>query len=323
MHNVENQYFRKLPQIHKNTAMHDLYTNYLKVRKHVKAAMKEYLVDGKNLEFYPNSPKMSDLEIISLSITSECLGIDSENLLWSKIKKDYSKHFPNLTHRTRYNARRKRLHEWIIYCSDKWSDQISSDQGTFIVDSIPVPVCKLSREKSSTICRKPPDTMQATKGWSSTDQQYFIGFKLHLITCISGVFQECALLPANVHDITFLKSLEQTHLWNCVLIGDRAYRSDPLQLSLFDQFEITLDVPYRKNQKDFKPYSFERKIQRKRIETTFSQYCDEFMLKRNYAKSTFGLQTRIYSKIGAMTFKQYWNYLNGNKISKTKHSLAA
>ena len=29
-------------------------------------------------------------EIKSLSITSECLGIDSENLLFAKIKKDYS-----------------------------------------------------------------------------------------------------------------------------------------------------------------------------------------------------------------------------------------
>ena len=94
-------------------------------------------------------------------------------------------------------------------------------------------------------------------------------------------------------------------------------------MSLFEQFEIALDVPYRKNQKDFRPYCLERKIQRKRIETTFAQYCDDLMLKRNYAKSTIGLEARIYSKIAAMTFKQYWNYLNGNKISKTKHSFAA
>ena len=303
--------------------MHDLYTNYIKVRTQVSAALKENLVDGKNLRFYPNPPKMSDLEIISLSITAECLGIDSENLLWSKIKKDYPKCFPELIHRTRYNARRKNLQEWIIFCSDKWSEQMTSGGDTFIVDSIPIATCKICRENSSTICRKTTDGMKAAKGWSPTDRQYFIGFKLHLITCDSGVFQECALMPANVHDITFLKSLNQTHLNNCVLIGDRAYRSDPLQLSLFRHFDIELDVPYRRNQKDYKPYSQIRKIQRKRIETTFAQYCDEFMLKRNYAKSTFGLQSRIYSKIGAMTFKQFWNYLNGNKISKTKHSLAA
>lgn len=323
MHIVENQYFRFLLQNLKSTAMHDLYTNYAKIRKFVKSVLKQYLVDGQNVRFYPNSPKMSDVEIISLAITAECLGIDSENLLWSKIKKDYKRHFPNLIHRTRFNARRKALQEWILYCADKWSEQISTDEDTFIVDSIPIPVCKLSREKRSTICRKATDNVKAAKGYSSTDSQYFIGFKLHLITCTKGVFQECAILPANVHDIQFLKELQQTHLQHCILIGDRAYRSSPLQLSLFEQFEINLDVPYRKNQNEYKQYSDISKIQRKRIETTFSQYCDEFMLKRNYAKSSIGLQTRIFSKIAGMTFKQYWNFLNGNKISKTKHSLAA
>ena len=72
MHVYENQYFRKLLQIHKNTGMHDLYSNYLKVRKQVKLALKDYLVEGENLGYYPNPPKMSDIEIISLSVTSEC-----------------------------------------------------------------------------------------------------------------------------------------------------------------------------------------------------------------------------------------------------------
>ena len=120
-----------------------------------------------------------------------------------------------------------------------------------------------------------------------------------------------------------LKELEHTHLANCVLIGDKAYRSNPLQLKLFEHFQIELSSPFRINQKDFKKYPYQRKITRKRIETCFSQYCDDFNLKRNYAKSFRGVNTRISAKISAMTFKQYWNFLNGNKISHTKHSLAA
>ena len=131
------------------------------------------------------------------------------------------------------------------------------------------------------------------------------------------------IMPANVHDINFLKELSETHLAKCTLIGDRAYRSAPLQMDLFYNWEINLSVPYRNNQKDYRRYSYQNKVIRKRIETVFSQYCDEFMIKRNYAKRYNGLETRIRSKISAMTFKQYWNYLNGNKISKTKHSLAA
>ncbi len=183
---VENQYFSFLPQNFKSTAMHDLFTNYTKIRRFVRTALKQYLVEGQNVRFYSNSSKMSDVEVISLAITAECLAIDSENLLWSKIKKDYKRHFPNLIHRTRYNARRKSLQEWFIYCADKWSEHISSSQDTFIVDSIPVPICKLSRERRSTICRKATDTVKAAKGYNAADSQYFIGYKLHLITCTSG-----------------------------------------------------------------------------------------------------------------------------------------
>jgi hypothetical protein len=303
--------------------MHDLYSIYKKVRNIVKVALKQNLVGHGNVRFYPNAPKMSDLDIISLSIASECLGIDSENLLWSKIQKDYGDKFPNLIHRTRYNARRKSLEEWLIYCSDRWSALISEHDDLFIVDSIPIPVCKISREDHSTVCRKDSDDFQASKGWSASDQQYYIGYKLHLITSSTGVFQECAVWPAHVHDINFLKQLSQTHLGDCQLIGDRAYRSQPLQMDLFRSHEINLTVPYRKNQRDFTPYPHELKIKRKRIETVFSQYCDQFMLKRNYAKSYRGIETRVHSKITAMTFKQYWNYLNGNEIGQTKHSLAA
>jgi Transposase DDE domain len=323
MHLIDFQYLKEITTNQKGTDMHDLYSIYAKVEKCITKSLKQYLVDGKNVRFYPHQPKMSDIEIISLSITSECLGIDSENLLFAKIKKDYSVKFPNLVHRTRYNFRSKTLRKWISYCADIWSEELTGSEDAFIVDSIPIPVCKICRAPRSTVCRKDGDDVKASKGFDSTISQYFVGYRLHLIASVAGVYQHCALLPANVHDINFLKQLEQTHLFDCTLIGYRAYRSNPLQLDLFEGWVIQLSVPYRINQKDYQKYPCERKIQRKRIETLFSQYCDDFMLKRNYAKSHSGLEVRIYSKIAGMTFKQYWNYPNGNKISKTKHSLAA
>ncbi len=39
----------------------------------------------------------------------EALGIDSENLLWSKLKTDYAVQFTNLIDRSRFNRRRKRM----------------------------------------------------------------------------------------------------------------------------------------------------------------------------------------------------------------------
>ena len=69
------------------------------------------------------------------------------------------------------------------------------------------------------------------------------------------------------------------------------------------------------------PYIFKKS--RKRIETLFSQLCDQMMLKRNYAKTVDGLTTRIITKITAATCLQYMNHLNGKPINHLKHALAA
>ena len=323
MHLIDNQYLKEITTNQKVTDMHDLYVIYAKVKRRVKLAAKDYLDKDGDVMFYSNKPKMSDLEIISLAITAESLAIDSENFLFSKIRKDYSKNFPNLIHRTRYNARRKRLSEWILYCADMWGDEMKDDNGLFIVDSIPFPVCKICRAPGSTVCRKEGDQVKAKHGYDSTIKQWFCGYRLHLIVSSSGVYQEMRLLPANCHDLDFLKELQETHLEKCLLIGDKVYQSRPVQMTLFSNWEIDLSVPYRVNQKDYEEYPYHLKIERKKIETIFSQYCDDLMLKRNYAKSYDGLESRVHSKIAAMTFKQYWNYLHGNKISRTKHALAA
>ncbi|HRS19295.1 MAG TPA: transposase, partial [Bacteroidales bacterium] len=54
---------------------------------------------------------------------------------------------------------------------------------------------------------------------------------------------------------------------------------------------------------------------RKRIETLFSQLCDQFMIRRNYAKSFEGFKTRILSKITALTVIQGINKFVFNRNS--------
>lgn len=47
------------------------------------------------------------------------------------------------------------------------------------------------------------------------------------------------------------------------------------------------------------------------------------MLKRNYAKTFEGLQTRIMAKVAAVTVLQNINHLNGKPLNHIKHALAA
>jgi hypothetical protein len=61
--------------------------------------------------------------------------------------------------------------------------------------------------------------------------------------------------------------------------------------------------------------------QEKRIETVFTQMCDQFMIGRNYAKKTDGLFTRIIGKVSALTILQYINYKNNKPIGRVKYAL--
>ena len=107
--------------------------------------------------------------------------------------------------------------------------------------------------------------------------------------------------------------------WNCTLIGDRGYLSTDVQLNLFETLYIKLSTPMRRNQYNYKkqPYVFRKSS--KRIETLFSQLCDQFMIRRNYAKSFEGFKTRILSKITALTTIQYINkFIFGRNINNIK-----
>ena len=70
---------------------------------------------------------------------------------------------------------------------------------------------------------------------------------------------------------------------------------------------IKLKNPKRSNQKNYKsqPYIFRKS--RKKIKTHFSQLCDQFLIRRNYAKSFEGFKTRISAKLTALTLAQYIN----------------
>ncbi len=63
------------------------------------------------------------------------------------------------------------------------------------------------------------------------------------------------------------------------------------------------------NQKDYNPQPYIFRKSRKRIETLFSQLCDQFRIKNNYSKSFAGFKTRILAKITALTLFQYINKL--------------
>ena len=291
--------------------MNNLNANYKRILEVLRKISKDQL-----LPYQRRKPKLSDLELISLSLTAEFLGIDSENDLFRKLPKSiHSK-----LERSVYNRRRRKLVNQLDEIRLKLASHFNEFENYFVVDSMPLEVCKLSRSSRSKICKEVqyafPD-----KGYCAAQNTNYYGYKLHAVCSVNGVFQSIDLSPASVHDVNYLKDIKM-QISDCTLIGDRGYLSAEIQLNLFEACNITLNTPMRNNQKNYKkqPYIFRKK--RKRIETLFSQLCDQFMIRRNYAKTFNGFKTRIISKITAFTTIQYINkFIFDRNINNIKISI--
>jgi len=299
--------------------MHNIRTNFGRFYRICKEIFEGEADSRGNLQYYSRRPKMADLQIVALSCTMEALGIDSENLLWSKIKSDYPGWACSLVCRTRFNRRRRRLQPYVMKVQQKVSELLEGQSKAMVVDSIPVPVVKMAREKTYKAFRRSFETAPA-KGYSAVNRGWFIGYKLHVIIFDNGVVQQSGITKGNVHDINFLKTAAKLPAKK-LLLGDRAYRSYPLQMDLFEKYKVKLRVPFRINQYHYRKHPKKYKAKRQMVETFFAQMCDQLNLKRNYAKSYEGLVARLTSKLSSMSLLHWINYQNGRKLSQIKHAL--
>ncbi len=291
--------------------MNDFYASYKKILDVLKT-----ITDKENFLNQRRKPKLTDIELIALNLTAEYLSIDSECQLFRIIPDEIKAKIE----RSVYNRRKRKLFFAIEEIRKKLSDAFLEYEQHFIVDSMPLEVAKLSRSRRSKICKE--DFVTAPDiGYSASQKMHYYGYKIHAVCSINGVFKSFDISKASVHDIHYLDDLK-TQLNNCVVLGDKAYLSTDYQLDLFESNRITLEVPMRKNQAGYKPQSYLFRKTRKRIETLFSQLCDQFMIRRNYAKSFQGFKTRILSKITSLTLIQFINkFIFGRNINNIKTSI--
>jgi hypothetical protein len=294
-----------------NKPMHDIKTNFDKVFHTIKSLDLSVFDSSGNLCKPGPRPEFSDLEVIALALTAEYMSCDSENWLFNKVRSDYSDSFPHIIDRSRFNRRKRALFDILDLVRRRLSERFLEFEDYFIIDSMPLEVCKLSREKRSRICSEAYET-SPEKGYCASQKMYFYGYKLQGVCSVNGVFHSVELTKANVHDAAFLPDMN-SQLTDCVLIGDKGYLSSSIQLDLFHTANIKLETPMRSNQKAYVKQAWLFRKTRKRLETLYSQLCDQFMIRRNYAKTFKGFKTRILAKITALTLVQYINKFDFNR----------
>jgi len=299
--------------------MHNFIAKFREILEICKQFAEKHVNERGNIPRCGVVPTFSDLEVVALSITAEAFSIDSENYLFKRLNNECPGAIPNLITRRQYNQRRKKtilLGETIRQAIAR---AIDGREHVFSIDSKPVKVCQNARANR---CQMGKNDIGYAPSWgycASQNMRYY-GYKLHALCGISGVIHSYDITPANVHDLLYLNDIKWEY-HDCMILGDKGYLSASVQLDLFETANITLDVPYRLNQKNWKPSTWTYRRFRKRIETVFSQLNDHFMMIRNYAKQPNGLFARLTAKIAAFTMMQYFNHINHKPLGHVKYAL--
>lgn len=233
-----------------NQRMHNLYAIFAKFLDICKQMAGNLVNEQGNIPRCGVVPRFSDLEVIALSMASEAIGIDSESYLFAKLL-EYHEKFPHLISRRQYNDRHKFTVSLCQFIREKMAKDMDGAEEYFCIDSKPIEVCRLARAKRCSMGRKDYEKAPAI-GYCASQGVYYYGYKLHALCGLSGVIHSFDLTKANVHGIHYLKDVKVDY-GNCTVIGDKGYINAQVQLDLFETANIRIEVPYRANQKEWKP----------------------------------------------------------------------
>ena len=147
----------------------------------------------------------------------------------------------------------------------------------------------------------------------------YFGCKLHSVVSLSGLIMGFLLTPASRYDnqpvVELLDSFSH-HLQR--LLGDGAYNDVALESYLHQYRSLHLLAPAKANQAPKRSPSAQRQLNRLRLicETVNAQLQEQLHLSKHYAKSTWGLLTRMAAKVTAHSIAMMVNTLLGRPALK-------
>jgi len=144
--------------------------------------------------------KMSMTEVMTTAIVSASQY--SGNLEKARRALKSARYIPNMLSKSQLNRRLLRIDKSIW---DSVLGKLSQYSLTneFIVDSFPIPACKLARRNRNKIYRG-----KEYIGYCAAKQEFYLGIKVHMITDVYGNPRQYLLLPASVSDIEGLRRID-------------------------------------------------------------------------------------------------------------------
>lgn len=200
---------------------------------------------------------------------------------------------------SRFNRRLHHLRE-LLWQVTQVLGALLAQGSVFIIDTVPVPVCKLVRAKR---CQK----VQGPRfqGYCAAKQEFYFGWQLHLLCDAQGIPVSFELLPAQWDELTAVQDLLAGLPEGSIVVADKGYISDLDQQLSFIYGRVRLVPKQRRNMRGNTPEDTALiQHHRSRIETVNSQL-EKMGVQRLHARTNVGFSLKVLASLLALTFSNF------------------
>jgi len=176
--------------------------------------------------------------------------------------------------------------------------ELATNGEAFIIDSLPVPVCRRARARR---CRKVRGREYC--GYCAAKKERFFGWRLHLICTPAGQPVAFELVPSALHDLTPIYEITSDLPDGASLYGDKGY-NDAIAEAFLALDGLRL-IPIRKKnmQPDEWADEYDLRLYRKSIEKVNSQL-ESLGLQRLRARTNEGFDIKGHASLIALWHTQ-------------------
>jgi hypothetical protein len=249
-----------------------------------------------NLRHRGFQPGLADSETITLEIVGEFLGIDTDKGIWKYFKTHWLHFFPEIPCRTTFVRQAANLWRVKQLLQEDLANACgASNDILHVIDGLPMKVCTFGHAYNCLIFKD-----IARYGYCAAKNEYYYGFKGHLVISSKGIISSSNVTAANIDERDVAPSI--TTGIHGLLLGDKGYIRPELTQDM-EERGLKLVTPMRSNmqegvwEKEKGFFGNARRI----IETVISQLSERLNIEVVRARDLWHLTSRWFRKLLAHT----------------------
>jgi hypothetical protein len=245
-------------------------------------------------------PTFSDSEMLTLLLAMDYFPYPGEKQFLGFIRANHLHLFPKLLDQSQFNRRARRLEGLLEELRRCWVQQMGYHfELTLVMDTKPVPVVGYKRNKHHS-----DFVGSATYGHCASRNMKYFGYKLVVLSTLSGVPLVYALVPAHTDEREAAEAV-LCFVSGCSILADKGFIGEDWQEEVSRATGNRVFTAKRENQQQ-NPKVFDRLLYhfRERIEGVFNEVQNTGRnLERLLRKKISGLCTHVAAKMASHTLR--------------------